>query len=126
MPRQREKLPQVIAYLTEHGETRAGDLAVNMGLSASRIARICSPGVDEGLLVRRQELHGTWYSLGDGTPLSVAEDEVDEPQKFNASLWADGDLDLYGVTELDGGGVRISPDGVRLLCRLLHGQGPEL
>lgn len=51
--------------------------------------------------------------------------EETEEVAFNAALWADGDLVIYGAQENDDGSVTLSTEKVRKLCRLLHGQGPE-
>jgi hypothetical protein len=47
-------------------------------------------------------------------------DEEEPAQVFNACLWLDGDLDLYGLDELqDGGGHRLKAGDVLKLRRLL-------
>lgn len=58
-------------------------------------------------------------------PVETEPEELEEEVPFNAALWADGDLHLFGLLELEGGGHAIAAKDVRLLCRLLHGQGPE-
>lgn len=47
-----------------------------------------------------------------------------EPE-FNAALWADGDLVIYGAQENDDGSFTLNAAQTAKLCRLLHGQGPE-
>lgn len=46
------------------------------------------------------------------------------PQPFRVCRWADGDIDLYGLAELDDGGMRLTPDMVRELQKLLGAVAP--
>ncbi len=55
----------------------------------------------------------TFYSL---TPYEV--DPATVPQ-FNAARWVDGDVILYGLQEMEGGGVRLPADKVPTLLQLL-------
>ena len=98
------------------------DCAAILGKSVSSSL---APAVRRGWLYKH-ELNGRGrrvaYSL---QPQEVAGEEP-APAEFNAALWADGELVLHGV-ELnpDGRTLTLKADQVRLLCRLLHGQGPE-
>lgn len=51
-------------------------------------------------------------------------DEALEPVEFNAALWADGDLVIYGAQENEDGSITLMADQTAKLLRLLHGQGP--
>lgn len=93
-------------------------------------------GIDKGLSAQlsgplrrgwlyKHNLVGRRVAYGLHAPAETPAEE-EPPREFNAALWADGDLVLMGV-ELneDGHSVTLGPERVRLLCRLLHGQGPE-
>lgn len=117
--------------LAEHGEMRQAAIAKAVNLPIATFLAGVKPGLRDGTVLDRREGRSVFYRLADGVeaPAAVEGEEGDEQQadpEFNASLWADGDLDLFGVIELAGGGVRVPAAGVRALCRLLHGQGPEL
>jgi hypothetical protein len=49
-------------------------------------------------------------------PVAAGAEEVDE---FNAKNWLDGDLDLYGLIELEDGGHRIQAKDVARLRRMI-------
>jgi hypothetical protein len=51
-------------------------------------------------------------------PVEATEDDS-EPEPFNAALWADGDLVLYGLPELEDGGRMVAAEHVAALKRLL-------
>lgn len=98
---------------------------------------VMAPARQAGLVkVRTKPGHGRtfYWSLGDGTPLqqevkadpegAAPEEEGDAPageamQEFQAAAWADGDVDLYGLIELDDGGFRMTPTMVAKLKRLI-------
>lgn len=55
---------------------------------------------------------------------TVFDDEQPEPEAFSACLWADGDLDVFGVVPIEQNGcsgVRLTRDQVAQLMRLLSG-----
>jgi hypothetical protein len=56
-------------------------------------------------------------SISEGAGVEV--DEQEEPDKFDAVLWLDGDLIIYGATELEDGGMLISKDQLGRLKRLI-------
>lgn len=82
------------------------------------------------------------WSLGDGTPLDVEQDEPLRPAApsvfqlagpvpevvpeaaFDAKLHLDGDLDLYGLVELEDGGYRITRDNLARLKQLITWASP--
>jgi hypothetical protein len=49
----------------------------------------------------------------------AAEAEEGDPEEFDAARWANGDVDLYGLLELEGAGHRIEAKNVPVLLRLL-------
>lgn len=57
-------------------------------------------------------------------PAAEVHADPGEEVPFNACLWIDGDLHLYGLVELEDGGYAIPAANLVKLCRLLHGQGP--
>jgi hypothetical protein len=73
--------------------------------------------------VRRSDSRGRalLWSLGTGQPVATLDDEVDESEDtpFNAALWADGELVIYGATENTDGSVTLSPDQVTKVKRLI-------
>jgi hypothetical protein len=74
---------------------------------ADRIAKVCTPAPTQAPEPEvEQELEGEAES---------------EALDFNAALWADGDLMLYGLVELEGGGHRLDAEHVPALKRLLAG-----
>jgi hypothetical protein len=46
-------------------------------------------------------------------------DEIEEEAEFDASLWLNGDLDLFGLVELDNGAYRVPAEKVARLRKLL-------
>lgn len=123
MPRAPFHLDAIKAALAANGEMRAADLARAVDISDGTLMAAVVPGMRDGVLVKRKDGNATFYSLADGVEVEPAAEPESRP--FYATLDTDGELDLYGLIELQDGGHRVTPDGVRLLCRLLHGQGPE-
>lgn len=56
-------------------------------------------------------------------PLETEEPEPEDEEAvaFNAALWADGDLCLFGLVELEGGGHKVNAENVPALRKLLMG-----
>lgn len=52
------------------------------------------------------------------------EPEGEEAVAFNAALWADGDLIIYGAQLNEDNSFTLTAEQTATLCRLLHGQGP--
>lgn len=129
MGRPRIHFEAVKAYLAEHGETRARELADAVGITLASLKSAVRKAEQDEEILKRLQGRVAYYRLPGQEP---GEAEAEEPQaddklpEFNAGLWADGDLVLVGVElNADGHSVTLGPDRVRLLCRLLHGQGPE-
>jgi predicted transcriptional regulator len=122
MPQPRKTLKLAEIYLQKHGETRAGALADALGVTAGTLTSAIKPAVLEGTVAKRTEGRSVFYSTGNGIPTSPRLLEEHEERSFNASLWADGDLVLYGVTiNDDGESVTIGRQNVTLIRRLLTG-----
>lgn len=108
----------VLAFLQENAgdEFRLREVAsgINRDMDESTLPQILAAEIESGEVVQRKAGRGVFLSA----PAT--------PPEFNAALWADGDLVLFGV-ELnpDGTSLTLKPNQVQLLCRLLHGQGPE-
>lgn len=123
MPRAPFHLDAIKVALAANGEMRQTELAKATDLTVGTLHAAVKPGLRSGELLDRREGRAVFYRLADGVVVDPA--EADDDEDFRAVLDTDGDLDLYGLVELENGGHRIHADGVRLLCRLLHGQGPE-
>jgi hypothetical protein len=75
-----------------------------------------------------------WPSVPADPPLpeevetvDLTEVEDEEPaQEFDAAIWINGDLDLYGVIELEGGGCRILAKDVQRLRQRLAWLGDAM
>lgn len=124
MPRAPYHLDAIKTALHEQGELQQAALCKAVDLKASTLIAALKPGLRSGEIVERREGRSAFYRLADG---AQAEPAAEKPPEFNAALWADGDLVLVGVAlNADGHSITLSPDRVRLLCRLLHGQGPAV
>lgn len=127
MPQPRKTMKAAETYLAEHGETQAGKLADALCVTPGTLTSALKPAILEGTVTKRKDGHSCYYSLGSGEPVNrspAAAVPVDE--SFNASLWADGDLVLYGVEmNEDGSTVTLSRSRVAMLRRLLLGQGAQ-
>lgn len=122
MARHAQHLESAKAELAERGEMKARDLADAIGVSAPTLYSGIKSALLRGEIVKRNEGRAVFYRLPGQEPEAEASDRPD----FNAALWADGDLVLVGVElNADGHSVTLGPERVRMLCRLLHGQGPE-
>jgi DNA-binding transcriptional ArsR family regulator len=125
MGRPRIHFAAATELLEANGEMRACDIAEKLGITPSILASAMRVPERDGEIFRRKEGRHALYRLTEELPAANDESSGEKP-KFNAALWADGDLVLVGVEmNTDGNSVTLGPDQVRVLCRLLHGQGPE-
>ena len=110
---------QMLAVLQENpgDEFRPGELtsAVNVdlvGAGLPELAQILAPEIEAGRIVCRKAGRGTFYS-------APATEAAQPQEEFRAAHWSDGDLDLYGLIELDDGGYRLTPEMVAKVKRLI-------
>lgn len=122
MPKPRGHFESAKAHLQQHGESRAKDLANALGIAFGTLQAAMKVPTRNGEVIVRREGRAVFYDLPEGDPVPLE----DEAKPFNAALWADGELVLWNVgLNEDGRSVTLDSDQTRLLCRLLHGQGPE-
>lgn len=122
MARNPQHLPAVLAYLTEHGETQMKDLASAIDVSPATLYSAVASALVRGEIVKRSEGRNVFYRLPDqpsmerqpAPPATVA-----PIGNFDARAWLDGDVDLYGLVELEDGGYRLTAPMASRLRRLL-------
>lgn len=100
-----------------------------LGVESNSFSAWLAPARKAGLLraeTRKGEGRTLFWSLGDGTPEPDEEDAPADPAgkpaaqaDFYAAAWDNGDVDLYGVVELEDGGFRLTPAMVQKLKRLI-------
>lgn len=126
MPRAPYHLDSIKQILAANGEMRQTDLSKASDLSVGTLHAAVKPGLRSGELLDRRDGRAVFYRLAPGVVVEPAADADDGAPKFNAALWADGELILWNVEmNEDGRSLTLSADETRTLCRLLHGQGPE-
>jgi hypothetical protein len=115
----RGKVKQII----DHMRTQADDLewtteelAEAGSIDKRAVATQLKTAVKNEAVFRDRRGRFTVYSL---TPFEQAAQPDAEAVEFNAALWADGDLILYGLTELEDGGHLISAENLAKLRRLV-------
>lgn len=121
MARPRVHFESAREHLAEHGETRAGELAAAIGLDPGTLTSALKTPLREGIVLKRLEGRDVFYRL----PIEgeqPADDTDDEPHRFYGRLDTDGDLDLYGLVELNDGGHRVPAENVARLRQLLRGE----
>jgi hypothetical protein len=122
MPRAPFHLDSIKSILAANGEMRQSDLAGAADLKASTLHAAVAPGLRSGEILKRTgEGRSVFYRLAEGVDVTPACAAASEPEQkdFNAAAWADGDVDLYGLIELDDGGHRLSPAMVSKLKRVI-------
>lgn len=92
------------------------ECAQAMGTESKAIAAFLSGPVNQGWLFKHK-LEGGRVAYGLQPP---EEDSDDTP--FMCTLHGDGDLDLYGLAELETGGFRLSSVQAAQVRRLLTGE----
>lgn len=129
MARAPQHLNAALAYLAEHGETQMGVLAAAIGISPGTLYSGLATALVRGHIVKRNEGRSVFYRLPEqgalerqpAATVSQAVEGEPAPSGFQAAAWADGDLDLYGLIELEDGGYRLTAAMVKPLRRLLLG-----
>lgn len=112
------------ALLEANGEMRAADICTELGIPQATLNSAFRVPERDGEVFKRKEGRHSYWRLTE-EPAANDDTASDEAPKFNAALWADGDLVLVGVElNTDGNSVTLGPKQVQVLCRLLHGQGP--
>jgi hypothetical protein len=82
---------------------------------------------EAGLVRTRKEGRLLFWGLGDGTPDLQPRDQDEREEapapaatpEFNAALWADGDLVIYGAQENEDGSITLSPEQLAIVKRLV-------
>jgi hypothetical protein len=94
-------------------EWTGAELAELAGIHAKALPSTVKTAIRNGVLFSEKRGIKTFYSL-----TAYPQEEI-ELTPFNASLWADGDLVLYGVQETDDGGVLVTAEQLTKLKRLI-------
>ena len=108
MPRQNQTQVRALELLQD-GERRAVEICESLQVSAGKLSLAMRVPVRDGTVMMRREGHAVFYSLP----------QAPEPVVFRAARWADGDVDLYGIIELDDGGFRLTPDMLKQVLALV-------
>jgi len=115
MPRQNQTLDGMERLIAEAGRPmRARELRNALKATSGMVSTAGRSGEKQGRLI----------ILRDGPQVSYDVPREAGPQPFRVCRWADGDIDLYGLAELDDGGMRLTPDMVRELQKLLGAVAP--
>jgi DNA-binding transcriptional regulator PaaX len=133
MAREPQHLKTATAYLAENGETRMTDLANGIGISVGTLYSGLASAIARGDIVKRNEGRSVFYRLPGQdalerrpAPAAPGVEGDDERPKFNASLWADGELILWNMEmNEDGRSLTLDARQTRMLARLLRGHGVE-
>ena len=108
MKRENATRTAALALLAKHGEMRAGDMVAAIGCTSGMLSTAMRVAIRDGEAVERRTPGAVFYAL------------PSPPDKtFRAARWADGDIDLYGLVELDDGGFRLTPDMVAQVAALI-------
>jgi hypothetical protein len=118
---------RVIQFLgTQTEPVNSEQLAAQLGVQVSNLTQSTRVVRDtRQVLAHRMPGRGMtlWWSLPtEAEPAEPA--EPTEPEEFNASLHLDGDLDLYGLVELEDGGWRITRENLVRLKKLITWTAP--
>lgn len=114
MAREGSLAAQAIAHLESLGEDAclsSEDLAAAIGYEGASLSQCLTGARERGELVATRDGRSFAWSLPE------AEDETPEP--FNASLWLDGDLVIYGAQHTEDGGVLVTKEQLAHLKRLI-------
>lgn len=116
---------RAIEHLQQLGDGAAlstAELAAVLGLKDLAVGPCLKTARDHGLLVTDRRGRNLFWSV----PSEVAPEEnlerepgPEEPPEFNAALWADGDLVIYGAQENEGGSFTLSREQVAMVKRLI-------
>lgn len=87
--------------------------AIGVAVEADRLPDILAPEVEAGTLGLRRAGRGVFYWAPAG------DEPAPVPADFNAAAWVDGDVDLYGLIELEDGGHRMTPAMLAKFKRLV-------
>lgn len=113
MPRPKLHLAAALAHLQEHGETRMNELALALHISPGTLYSACATSLAKGEILKRNEGRSCFYRLPGQPPVMRTPQVMDYAAEEDASglvihTWEDGDIDVYGLVELDNGGRRLT------------------
>lgn len=114
------------------GPLSSAELAKSMRVEPKQVHQFLATAVKAGAIARAVVNGKSLWALpsadvgcrAEPEMNTVFDDEQPEPEAFSACLWADGDLDVFGVARIDQNGcsgVRLTRDQVAQLMRLLSG-----
>jgi hypothetical protein len=95
------------------------ELAGLAGIDKRAVATTMRVAVREEKLFAQKRGRATYYSLTSFEVGDAAPEEDAEPVPFNAALWADGDLVVYGAQANEDGSVTLKRDQVAAVKRLI-------
>lgn len=110
------------------GPLSSAELAKSMRVEPKQVHQFLATAVKAGAIARAVVNGKSLWALpvaGQESP-AVLERDDEQPAKeaFSACLWADGDLDVFGVVPIEQNGcsgVRLTREQVAQLMRLLSG-----
>jgi hypothetical protein len=107
--------------LDEDAELSTSALCRVLGTSSSLLITSMGAAIQHGAMRVRKEDRTSFWSLGDGTPPGDEQEGEDTEPEFNAALWTDGDLVIYGAQANTDGSVTLSREQVAHVRQLISG-----
>lgn len=90
------------------------EIANAAGIDKGAVSSTLRVAVREQALFSERRGRCAVYSL-----TSFEQEEQQEPVPFNAAYWADGDVVLYGLPEMEDGGVLLSAENLAKLRKMV-------
>lgn len=124
-PQPRSTAGRAVEWLSRPGapaRVSTTELADALGVARDSLSTLLNAAVRHGALVKVHDVGRAFYSL----PEAPSEpDPQGEPEPFQACLWLDGDLDVFGLPVVDAPngsvGVRITREQMRQLVVMTMG-----
>jgi hypothetical protein len=110
---------RAIAYLQtlEAGaRVSSKDIAEAIGYAGTSLAQLLKAARDAGEIASEGNRRTTVWFLPDAGEES---EEDDAPVEFNAALWADGDLVIYGAQANEDGSITLNREQLATVKRLI-------
>jgi hypothetical protein len=105
------KAVEYVATLEAGARVTSEQLADAIGYTGPSLPQVLKAARECGEIACERDINGyVWF---------LPEVESDEPEKFNAALWLDGDLILRGVQVNEDDSVTITADQLAKLKRLI-------
>jgi hypothetical protein len=113
---------RAVAYLKtlEAGaRVSSKDIAEAIGYAGTSLAQLLRAARDAGEIASEGNRRTTVWFLPDGAEGGEETEEDDAPVEFNAALWADGDLVIYGAQANEDGSITLNREQLATVKRLI-------